>query len=96
MDATRSGTERPNLSNLVQTTQSTFRFDASACELQLRELRSYCQARGWAIVKEYVDAGLSGLVRCAHSGIDSGSYLAEFLFEFDESSLSRILCQALF
>jgi len=31
-----------------------------SCELQLRELRSYCLARGWANVKEYVDSGVSG------------------------------------
>jgi DNA invertase Pin-like site-specific DNA recombinase len=30
------------------------------CENQLLELRKYCQARGWAIQREYVDAGVSG------------------------------------
>ena len=29
-------------------------------EMQLRELREYCQRRGWEIVDEYVDAGVSG------------------------------------
>lgn len=29
-------------------------------EMQLRELRDYCQRRGWAVVMEYVDAGVSG------------------------------------
>lgn len=29
-------------------------------ELQLRDLRSYVQARGWMIFKEYVDNGVSG------------------------------------
>jgi DNA invertase Pin-like site-specific DNA recombinase len=29
-------------------------------EMQLRELREYCSRRGWAIVGEYVDAGISG------------------------------------
>lgn len=29
-------------------------------EMQLRELREYCQRRGWAVVGEYVDAGVSG------------------------------------
>ena len=29
-------------------------------EMQLRELREYCQRRGWGIVKEYVDVGISG------------------------------------
>ena len=30
------------------------------CENQLIELRRYCEARGWAIFKEYVDEGVSG------------------------------------
>jgi DNA invertase Pin-like site-specific DNA recombinase len=29
-------------------------------EMQLRELREYCQRRGWEIHHEYVDAGISG------------------------------------
>jgi len=29
-------------------------------EMQLRELREYCQHRGWDLVGEYVDAGISG------------------------------------
>lgn len=29
-------------------------------EMQLRELREFCQRRGWAAAKEYVDAGVSG------------------------------------
>lgn len=29
-------------------------------EMQLRELREYCQRRGWEIEGEYVDAGVSG------------------------------------
>jgi DNA invertase Pin-like site-specific DNA recombinase len=29
-------------------------------EMQLRELREYCQRRGWEIAGEYVDAGISG------------------------------------
>ncbi|MCZ6753384.1 MAG: recombinase family protein [Acidobacteria bacterium] len=29
-------------------------------EMQLRELRKYCQRRVWGIVKEYVDVGISG------------------------------------
>src|SRR5437867_10855806 len=29
-------------------------------EMQLRELREYCQRRGWQIAGEYVDAGISG------------------------------------
>ncbi len=30
------------------------------CEMQLRELREYCERRGWAIAGEYVDTGWSG------------------------------------
>ncbi len=30
------------------------------CDLQLRELRQYVQARGWTVAKEYVDTGWSG------------------------------------
>ena len=30
------------------------------CEMQLRELREYCQRRGWEIAGEYVDTGGSG------------------------------------
>jgi DNA invertase Pin-like site-specific DNA recombinase len=29
-------------------------------EMQLREVREYCQHRGWEVVGEYVDAGISG------------------------------------
>jgi DNA invertase Pin-like site-specific DNA recombinase len=28
--------------------------------MQLRELREYCQRRGWEVVGDYVDAGFSG------------------------------------
>src|SRR6202790_3389095 len=31
-----------------------------SCELQIRDLRSYCVARGFDIVREYVDVGQSG------------------------------------
>ena len=29
-------------------------------EMQLRELREYCQRRAWEIIQEYVDVGISG------------------------------------
>jgi DNA invertase Pin-like site-specific DNA recombinase len=29
-------------------------------DMQLRELREYCQRRGWTVCKEYVDRGVSG------------------------------------
>jgi len=28
--------------------------------MQLRELREYCQRRGWTVTGEYIDAGISG------------------------------------
>ena len=31
-----------------------------SCELQLRDLRAYCAARGFTIFREYVDQGVSG------------------------------------
>ena len=31
-----------------------------SCELQLRDLRAYCAARGFGEVSEYVDTGFSG------------------------------------
>src|SRR5260370_21881074 len=31
-----------------------------SCELQVRDLRSYCSARGFDLVREYVDVGQSG------------------------------------
>lgn len=30
------------------------------CTLQIHELREYCQRRGWTIIAEYVDTGISG------------------------------------
>jgi DNA invertase Pin-like site-specific DNA recombinase len=30
------------------------------CESQLRDLREYCSARGWAQVTEFIDEGVSG------------------------------------
>ena len=29
-------------------------------EMQLRELRDYCQRRNWEVAREYVDVGISG------------------------------------
>ena len=30
-------------------------------EMQLRELREYCQRRGWQLKGEYIDSGISGM-----------------------------------
>ena|SRR5215469_6635974 len=30
------------------------------CEVQIRELREYVQRRGWVVVEEYIDTGISG------------------------------------
>jgi DNA invertase Pin-like site-specific DNA recombinase len=31
-----------------------------SCEMQLRDLRSYCAARGFDLVREYIDVGQCG------------------------------------
>ena len=31
-----------------------------SCELQVRDLRAYCTARGFDLVREYIDVGQSG------------------------------------
>ena len=31
-----------------------------SCEMQMRDLRTYCAARGFTIIREYVDIGQSG------------------------------------
>jgi DNA invertase Pin-like site-specific DNA recombinase len=31
-----------------------------SCELQVRDLRTYCTARGFDLIREYVDVGQSG------------------------------------
>jgi len=31
-----------------------------SCEMQIRDLRAYCAARGFDLVREYVDVGQSG------------------------------------
>ena len=31
-----------------------------SCELQVRDLRAYCMARGFELVREYIDVGQSG------------------------------------
>jgi DNA invertase Pin-like site-specific DNA recombinase len=35
--------------------------DDQDCGLQLSALRDYCQARGWEVIDEYVDNGVSGM-----------------------------------
>jgi DNA invertase Pin-like site-specific DNA recombinase len=31
-----------------------------SCEMQMRDLRAYCAARGFTIIREYIDIGQSG------------------------------------
>jgi DNA invertase Pin-like site-specific DNA recombinase len=50
---TPRSTTRAALYARVSTTDQT-------CENQLAELRAYCAARGWTVMREYVDAGVSG------------------------------------
>jgi len=33
-------------------------------EMQLREMREYCERRGWTVAGEYVDPGISGAKDC--------------------------------
>jgi hypothetical protein len=41
-------------------------------EMQLRELREYCERRGWTITAEYVDVGVSGRILPVSTGKTSG------------------------
>jgi DNA invertase Pin-like site-specific DNA recombinase len=54
--------------SLIPTVEDTMRVGLYArvstkdqsCELQLRDLRTYCEARGFIIFREYIDQGVSG------------------------------------
>ena len=35
--------------------------------MQMRELREYCERRGWEIAGEYIDEGISGSKRSDHA-----------------------------
>ena len=40
-------------------------------QMQITELREYCRNRGWTIVDEYVDKGISGAKDSAQNSIGS-------------------------
>ena len=52
-----AGKTAPSLKTVLYARVST---TDQNCEMQLRELRDYCNRRGWDIVNEYVDTGWSG------------------------------------
>jgi DNA invertase Pin-like site-specific DNA recombinase len=57
-------------------------------QMQLRELREYCQRRGWEIVGEYVDVGVSGAK-------DSRPELNRLMTDAHRRNFDAVLCLAL-
>jgi DNA invertase Pin-like site-specific DNA recombinase len=56
-----------------------------SCELQLRDLRAYCAARQFVVVREYVDLGQSGTK-------DSRPQLNELMDDARKRKLDAVLC----
>jgi DNA invertase Pin-like site-specific DNA recombinase len=56
-----------------------------SCEMQLRDLRSYCAARQLTVVREYVDLGVSGTK-------DSRPQLNELMDDARKRKLDAVLC----
>jgi DNA invertase Pin-like site-specific DNA recombinase len=54
-------------------------------EMQLRELREYCERRGWTITSEYVDVGVSG-------SKDSRPELNKLMADAKQRRFDAILC----
>jgi DNA invertase Pin-like site-specific DNA recombinase len=54
-------------------------------KMQLRELREYCQRRGWTITSEYVDVGVSG-------SKDSRPELNKLMADAKQRRFDAILC----
>ena len=54
-------------------------------KMQLRELREYCQRRGWTITSEYVDVGVSG-------SKDSRPQLNKLMSDAKQRRFDAILC----
>ena len=54
-------------------------------EMQLRELREYCERRGWTITSEYVDVGVSG-------SKDSRPQLNKLMADAKQRRFDAILC----
>jgi len=63
-------------------------------EVQLRALREYCQLRGWKIVQEYVDKGVSGTkasrpeLDAMMSVVPGGGFDAVVVWKFDRFARS--------
>jgi DNA invertase Pin-like site-specific DNA recombinase len=55
-----------------------------SCEMQVRDLRTYCAARGFTIVREYIDIGVSG-------GKDSRPQLNELMADARKRKVDSIL-----
>jgi DNA invertase Pin-like site-specific DNA recombinase len=56
-----------------------------SCELQLRDLRAYCAARQFSVVREYIDKGVSGTK-------DSRPALNELMADARKRKLDAVLC----
>jgi DNA invertase Pin-like site-specific DNA recombinase len=56
-----------------------------SCEMQLRDLHSYCAARQLTIVREYVDTGVSGTK-------DSRPQLNELMADVRKRKVDTVLC----
>jgi len=56
-----------------------------SCDLQLRDLRTYCAARDFTIAKEYVDQGVSGTK-------DSRPQLNELMDDARKRKVDAVLC----
>src|SRR5665213_1323963 len=56
-----------------------------SCELQVRDLRAYCAARGFDLVREYVDVGQSGAK-------DSRSELNKLMDDARKPQFDAVIC----
>jgi DNA invertase Pin-like site-specific DNA recombinase len=56
-----------------------------SCEMQLRDLRAYCAARQFEVVREYVDVGQSGTK-------DSRPKLNELMDDARKRTLDQVIC----
>jgi DNA invertase Pin-like site-specific DNA recombinase len=65
-------------------------------KVQLRDLRQYCQLRGWEVVREYVDKGISGAkaqrpeLDKLMAAVASGEFDAVVIWKFDRFARSVI------
>jgi predicted site-specific integrase-resolvase len=75
--------------------------DGQDPEMQLKELREYCARRGWEIVREYVDKGISGakehrpsldalLADCHKRAVDAVVCMSELLTKHLHDWLTKL------